>query len=619
MLEQLKLMLERMPLCFDLRVAGLLATQQSADGPKLTLAGSGDVDRAEADALVMASRADLRDKQEILARIWAQVLGVDEASPEDDFYALGGDSILSMQVCARAAGFGLKLTPGQILRERTLKNVAALATREFEFSAEAAPIIGQLPLTPIQHWFFELGLDEPDAYNQSVLFRANHALNPEAVLRASRLIMNHHDALRLRFKLGPSGIVQTNDGPSSDTPFIEIDLHELQRVTIMETIGALADNVFHSISLSGGPLVRIVLFTHGAQSEQWLLFVIHHLAIDGVSWRILLEDFWTAYDFAESGRPVALGRRTTSFKKWADLLAEYAVSDRAKSQKEYWLLQTGAAVPRLPVDTPKGFLRKELPRTVAFELEPEHTRALLTLIRDGVQAALLTALVETLVPWIGVRCILVDIEGHGRQALFSDVDLSHTVGWFTATYPLLVSTDGAAGWAGRTHLVAEQLGRVPDGGIGYGALRYLSGILTAPSTGVNHSSIDGPHTGANASSEPNERSEGNRRFMPEVSLNYLGQFDQSLRTVEKHASPADWAGPRLSSAKLAHLIEVNAMVTGGSLVVTILFDQSLYHTETVEALGERFLASLREIVTEAGSPMQRPSPSDPANQSTVEE
>jgi len=237
-------------------------------------------------------------------------------------------------------------------------------------------------------------------------------------------------------------MVQRNEGPSSNIPFIEVDLHELPRATMMEAIGALADNVFQSISLSRGPLIRIMLFKHGAESKQWLLFVVHHIAIDGVSWRILLDDFWTAYDLAESGRKVALGRRTSSFKAWSHMLTEYATSDRATSQKEYWRMQTSAEFPRLPVDTPEGFLLKESPRTRAFELEPEHTRALLTLVRDGVQAALLAALAEVLIPWLGAPCMLVDIEGHGRQPLSSDVDLSHTVGWFTATYPLLVSTEG---------------------------------------------------------------------------------------------------------------------------------------------------------------------------------
>jgi hypothetical protein len=602
LLEQLELMLGQMPLCFDQPVAVLLHTVQPECETRLTRPIDGhEIDTAGMRPIVgrMTSNADQREKEEILAPIWAEVLGVAEARPDDNFYALGGDSILSMQVCSRAAGFGLKLTPGQILRERTLRSVAALAARQFDRVAEVTPVVGQLPLTPIQHWFFELNLDDPDTYNQSVLFKTAHALNPVAILSACQFIINHHDALRLRFRQGAGGVDQKNEGPPGNIPFVEADLYEMPQATIVEAIGTLAASVFRSISLTRGRLIRVVLFKHGAQSEQWLLFVVHHLAIDGVSWRILLQDFWTAYDLAESGRAVVLGRRTTSFKDWAHLLTEYAVSDRAKAQKEYWDSQTGASFPRLPVDTPEGLLLRERPQTLAFELEPEDTRALLTAVRDGVQAALLAALAQSLIPWLGVPRVLVDVEGHGRQPLSSDVDLSHTVGWFTATYPLLISTENAGGWAERTHRIAEQLGGVPDGGIGYGALRYLSRILTPASSEVNQHPIDGTPEVAPSSENPADLNQRERRFLPEVSLNYLGQFDQSLRTAEKHASPADWAGPLLSSAKLAHLIEVNAMVTGGSLVVTILFDESLYRTATIEGLGQKLLSSLREIVAAA--------------------
>ncbi|MGH9827488.1 MAG: condensation domain-containing protein, partial [Blastocatellia bacterium] len=480
-----------------------------------------------------------------------------EVRSDDDFFSLGGDSILSMQICSRAAGFGLKLTPGQVMRERFLANVAAIAADEEAPVTGRGPVTGDLPLTPIQHWFFELGLDEPDTYNQSVFFESAHALDPEAVRVVCSEIISHHDALRLRFMSRDGRIQQMNEKPSDIVPFVKADLQAVSGTDVLRDIGGFADEIFHSISLERGLLVRVVLFHRGDEPGQWLLFVIHHLAVDGVSWRVLLEDFWIAYDQAERGVPIQLSPRTTSFKEWAHRLGDYASSEQAIAQKEYWLSQISAASPTLPIDIPEGSAVKERPQTIGFELPPDETRVLLTLVRDGVQAALAAALVESLVPWILRPAILVDMEAHGREALFEEVDLSRTVGWFTATYPVHLSTEGQTSWTGRIRQVAEQLARVPDGGIGYGALKYLSGIVSPPFADENQKSASPNGSASERIESPTRRALRPRRFLPEVSLNYLGQFDQSLKKAEKHAIPAEWAGPKLTTAKLAHLIEVN--------------------------------------------------------------
>jgi hypothetical protein len=551
-----------------------------------------DTAKASSERPNVAEKEEL-EKERQLAAIWADVLGVRNVKPGDDFFELGGDSILSMQICSRAAGIGLKLTPGQILRERYLRQVAAKAIRETPVPRVPEKDGEAFALTPIQRFVFDLDLRHPGAYCQSILLEATHTLSVPALRAALASLFDHHDALSLRFRPRDGRMMQSYERSRLRLPFTEVELGPVCERPAVERIADLASHVVGSIRLDSGPIVRLVLFTDQARAAQWVLLVVHHLAVDGVSWRILLEDLWLSYEQAARGFEIRLPNPTASFRRWSDSLAEYAGSSRLFEQSSFWLAQFESAAAPLRTDFAPDQDKARRARTISFTMPEEATRSLLTLVPGGIRAALLAAFVESLASWTGRRTLLVDIEAHGREALFDRVDVSRTVGWFTAMFPLLLTTEGAADWAERVARIDQQLRSVPDGGIGYGVLRYLT-----------ESSLAQQDAGGNGDGLADNRSgvvwtlAAKTSIGPEVSFNYLGQFDAALKSAAPYAVAAEWNGPGLDSVKLTHLLELNAMVADSVLTVSILFDETSYKASTIESFGQQVLAALGEIVAE---------------------
>ena len=274
---------------------------------------------------------------------------------------------------------------------------------------------------------------------------------------------------------------------------------------------AAAERLQASLDLGVGPLLRAVLFDFGAGRSGRLLVAIHHLAVDAVSWRILLADLDTAVDQLQRGEPVRLPAKSTSFKCWAERLEDYARSPGLLSELAFWEAQGSVRPQAMVLDHPGGANVVAGARSVAVGLTEQETRALLQEVpvayRTHINDVLLTALVQAWGVWAGQPSVLLDLEGHGREGLFDDVDVSRTVGWFTTIFPVWLRLKDAADTASALKSVKEQLRAVPDRGIGYGLLRYLS--------------------------PEGQRLEGLAK--PEVSFNYLGQLDGALS--------GGWFGP----------------------------------------------------------------------------
>ena len=276
-------------------------------------------------------------------------------------------------------------------------------------------------------------------------------------------------------------------------------------------IEALANRLQASLNLSAGPLMRVAYIDLGPQHCPRLLWVVHHLAIDGVSWRILLEDFQTVLHQMRNGRPIQLPSKTTSFKQWAEKLLAHSREGNWEAEVPYWLNEQRKSIASLPLDSSATSINNVVAsaRSVKVTLSKEETRALLSDVPKAYQTqindALLTALVQTLSRWTGSSRLLVDLESHGREDLFDSVDLSRTVGWFTAIYPVLFSLEAVNSPVEALIAIKEQLRRVPHNGIGHGVLRYLSGSSATAKL---------------------------IRELPraEVCFNYLGQLDAVLST-----------------------------------------------------------------------------------------
>jgi len=520
--------------------------------------------------------------EKTLTEIWTQVLGIEQIGIHDNFFALGGDSILSIQIVAKANQAGLQLTPKQIFEHQTIAELAAVTGTTQTLQAEQGTVAGPVPLTPIQHWFFAQNLLDPHHYNQAVLLEVRQALDPELLEQALRHLLVHHDALRLRFERVESDWQQVNASPDRKVPFAQIDLSvpASEQAAVVETKAAQQQV---SLNLSTGPLVRVTLFNLVGQTTpiQRLLITIHHLLVDGVSWRILLEDLQTAYQQLLQGKAVQLPPKTTSFKQWAERLQEYAQSITLQQEQDYWLTATRRQS-HLPLDYPGGDNTVASARTVSASLSVAETQALLQEVPKAyntqINDVLLAALVQAFAQWTGEKSLLVDLEGHGREDIFEELNLSRTVGWFTAIFPVKLDLSGANHPGEALKALKEQLRQIPNRGIGYGVLRYLSG---------------------------DRQIIQQLAAMPqaEVSFNYFGQFDQTFsesslfnlaqEQSELTCSPRD---------RRSHLLEINGFVNEGQLQLNCTYSDRLHQPATIARLTQQFVAALRSLIAHCQSP-----------------
>src|ERR687886_738282 len=539
-----------------------------------------DTTRPELAGAYVAPRTSV---EELLAGCSADVLGVGKGGIHDNFFEVGGDSILSIQIIARAKQAGLALTPKQLFGHQTIAELATVAGTTSVFQAEQGLVTGEVLLTPIQRWFFEQEFAEPHHWNQAMLLEVPPTLDLVLLQGVVQQLLVHHDALRLRFVRSASGWQQINALPDEAVPCTWVDLSSLPEAEQTPAIEAAATELQASLNLESGPLVRVALLDLGLNQPSRLLFVIHHLAVDGVSWRILLEDLQTGYQQLSRGEAIALPPKTTSFQNWAQSLSEYAQSPALEQELDYWLDSSRSAVAPLPVDYPAGRDANTVTSAcnVSVLLSTEETRALLQEVPKAyhtqINDVLLTALVQTFAQWSGDHCLLVDLEGHGREEILEAVDLSRTVGWFTTIFPVLLELqEDDPGEALKS--VKEQLHGIPHRGIGYGLLRYLK--------------------------EDAAITEKLRVLpQPEVSFNYLGQFDQVVSPDALFQLAKESSGPEHSHlGSRSHLLDVSALVAGGQLQLGWTYSSNLHQRATIESLAEGFVMGLRSLITYCQSP-----------------
>ena len=395
-----------------------------------------------------------------LTHIWAQVLGVDRVGVRDNFFELGGDSILSIQVVARARQAGLELTPKQFFQHQTIAELAPGVEIVTGTPAEQGQVTGDAPLTPIQRWFFEQNLADPHHFNQAVLLETPPALDERILRCVLQHLIAHHDALRLRFTCEGTQRHQTFAPSDSVQPFSLRDISNLPDAAQTGVIEEAAAAAQGSLDLTAGPLIRMVLFNLGPTQSCRLLIVVHHLAIDGVSWRILMEDLWTAYGQVYRGEVIQLPRKTTSFRTWAKDLSLRAQSPAVRAES-YWVMIGEGHAPMIPRDFDCAENLVQSTRTISVSLTSDDTRALLHEVPKPYQTqindVLLTSLVQAFAAWTGESALLLDVEGHGREALSDGIDISRTVGWFTSIFPVRLQLDAGASPGDALKAIKEQL------------------------------------------------------------------------------------------------------------------------------------------------------------------
>ena len=503
------------------------------------------------------------------------MLRLDRVGVHDNFFELGGDSILSIQIIARANQSGLRLSPRQLFQYQTIAELALAAGTGGLAAAAQDVITGEVPLTPVQARFFELDAAAPHHYNQAVLLELHTAADAALIERALHHLLRHHDALRLRAVRGAHGWRQHIVPPDDATPFERVHLSAVDEAEQAAAMTRHLARLHASLDLQRGPIVRAALFEFGAHRSPYLWLVVHHLAVDVVSWGILLEDFETLLRRFSLGEAPVLPVKTTSFKSWAERITQHAPSVARQAQLSYWLA-TSRPTTTFPVDRRGGENTAASARTVSVSLTADETSVLLQDVavayRTQINEVLLTALVRALAPWTGSSSVLLDLEGHGREDVLDGVDLSRTVGWFTTIFPVCLEGGDAATPAETIRVVKDALRAIPDRGIGYGLLRYAAG-------------------------DANVAAKLRALPQPQIRFNYLGRVDRPAAAAPSFRIADAPSGPSQSATfPRVYLFNVIASVRGGELRVDWTYSADIHDRETVDRLAHEYLAQLRLLI-----------------------
>ncbi|MCP5105000.1 MAG: amino acid adenylation domain-containing protein [bacterium] len=555
--------------------------------PEIPLTPNGKVDKkalpqpgkdADTGEEYVAPRNEIEAR---LAKIWQELLGVEKVGINDSYFSRGGDSIKAIQIASRLQELNLKLEVRYLFQYPTIKGLSAYISETKQIIDQDA-VEGEVKLTPIQEWFFRMNLNAPHHFNQAVMVAGPDGFDETAIREIFTKIIHHHDALRMIYKEENREITQVNCG--LDYP-IEMEVYDFKgKENAPELIEQESDRLQTSINLEKGPLMKLGLF-HLDRGDR-LLIVIHHLVIDGVSWRILFEDFESLYLQYRAGEPLSLPLKTDSFKLWADELTRYADSRELLKEKDFWAAMEDQVVEPIKkdFDEEKNYIKDT--GSLSFSLTWEETERLLTKVNKAfgtqVNEILLTALGLGIEKTLGIKKPAVTLESHGREEIIKNVDIKRTVGWFTTVYPVLLDFsygDDQIHLAHRIKETKETLRRVPNKGFNYGILKYL--------TAQKH------------------KKDIRFKLNPQISFNYLGQFDTDtqkksfISTNEPVGKMQDPDGLR------QHLLEVTGIISGKQLSMSIIYNKKQFKTETMEALLNAYQTTLQQVISYCESRQKR--------------
>lgn len=499
--------------------------------------------------------------EQTLLSIWEHLLGRDRIGINENFFDLGGDSILILQVISRAHQSGIKLTAKQHFEHPTISALARVAVDISNIRTPQESATGPVPLTPAQHWFYAKQVKDVHHFNQSILLEVQD-LDPQVLERALNELVQHHDALRLVL-VEDAGVWQQAyfDQPPLITVSTSTPSTEDERL-------ATATELQQSFNLKQPPLLRAHLFQPSASGPAHLLLIAHHLIVDGVSWRILLEDLHTACRQLQGGDSVRLPLKTSSIGEWTRMLSDLSATEF--EGLAYWTSrqnETAAYFDGVPPGTVASA------RTHVMELDAQQTDVLLhhapRALSADIHEILLTALLMTFRNWTGTNNLLVDMEGHGRETYSSTLDLSRTVGWFTALYPVLLQMPEAATPEVILGAIQAQLRAIPHHGASYGIARYLR-------------------------QEPTLQ----RDAAAPVLFNYMGQIDRLLPSDSGWKPVLRSNGPERSlQAKRLHLFELEGIVLDGCFRLSWTYNHDVYSAHEIADLAQSYTDHLLRITS----------------------
>ncbi len=547
------LFLEKLPLTPNGKL-----DRRSLPGPKSRLTGS------------LSDYQVPRDKiEQTVSRIWEDVLGIRPIGVNDNFFMIGGDSIKTIQVSSRLVSAGYHVSVQEIFKYPTIRGLSARVRQGVKIPDQSV-VQGEIPLTPIQKRFFEEVKRNRHHYNQAVILRIDEYPEKRLIENIFKKIQDHHDALRTTFKEAGGEIIQENQGLDHPLAVSFFDYRgEEEAIAKFELE---RDKIQASINLEDGPLMKIGLFYMEDSSR--LLIAVHHLVIDGVSWRILFEDLERLYQQHKKGERLTLPHKSGSYKQWAKGLLKYSSGGTLSEEKAYWESLLKTPVEKLEADNPQGDNYVKDLENVSFRLSKNETTLLKTRANNSfhtqINDLLLLGLGLAIKTVFGKEKILIDLESHGREDIIEGVNITRTLGWFTGIYPVLLDTSGTTKLNVLLKHNKELLHGVPRKGIGYGILRYMS-----------------KHWSDNQESK-------NKR---EICFNYLGDFGDGKQEEGMQVAPESPGQLVGENVQREYELEVVGMISQGRLEIRIGYSRNRYLGEKIKQLSRQYKESLSGLIS----------------------
>ncbi|NOQ25416.1 MAG: amino acid adenylation domain-containing protein, partial [Bacteroidales bacterium] len=511
-------------------------------------------------------------EESLLVEVWSKVLGVEGIGVTDNFFSLGGDSIKTIQIQARLNTAGFIISVKDIFSNPTISDLAPkMIFKANEVSQEV--VIGDFKLSPIQYYFLSDEIEQHH-FNQSVMLHSEEYLEEEKIQSVFRKLQEHHDALRITCKLDNARKVSDlyNNG-IEDFP-VSLEIHDFrEEKEASEKITSHADQIQRSIDLENGPLLKLGLF-HLSDGDR-LLIVIHHLVIDGISWRILFEDIETLFNQLNKGEKLSLPLKSNSFRDWSSKLTEYSKTSLFLKEKSYWrdiVSEEEFSLNRQIddeniEDNELGHTQFTLDQTATTDLLNNTNEVYGTEINDILLCALGYGVKKTL----GNEKVLISLEGHGREDILADIDISRTIGWFTSVYPVLLDMTYVDDLSLQIRNVKENLRQIPNKGIGFGILKYLT--------------------------PPELKDNVNYDIQPQIEFNYLGQFDSDVDQMSLFNIAKESGGNPVSPKRKSKCdFSIGGMIANGKLSLTIAYKKKYYSDQIITNLLENYKNSLLEII-----------------------
>lgn len=523
---------------------------------------------------VFVSKGTDSDIEGKLITIWEEVLDVKPIRKDDNFFEVGGDSILSIQIIAKARKQGIKISPTQFFEYQTIRELVLFISKndglESGFSKE---MIGEIPMTPIQHWFFDTHKNAPSYWNQGLRMNNVSLLKSETFSKIIKILVNRHSALRLNFKSDDNDqwIAELCESDKINA-FQYHDLSKVESSKVNEKIEEILDQFNSTLDISSGSIFKALYFHLGTETSNSIVFVAHHLIVDAVSWQILINDF--KHLLAQNAENGTLGIKgnTVGIEVVTARLEKLAFSNELIGQVDFWKEQSfGRKQLPTDIDFTLPLLEKNI-ATLELELDVATTDLLLTKanipFNTKTEELLILALVDVICNWANSEYLYFGMERHGRDMQNDEaLELSSTVGWLTAYFPVKIKNHQAE-LGSKIKLIKEDLRKIVDSGANYGILKYLNKTVEVDSVS---------------------------NYSPEIVFNFLGR--QTGNPKDTASTEFLTKGFRSLMSERNYLFEINSFVMNNKLLINWEYSLDAYKSETVQSLLNDYEQKLKQLIT----------------------